>query len=91
MIGVIFFFFFWPFLRIPCNSTNKKGKETKTVPVITRDLELGVKPVNLVKPLITPALGRLKQDASETRSKRKKKSKNKTKWKRNIKNKIHVI
>lgn len=51
----------------------------KTVPVISRELELGLKPVNLVKPPITPALGRLKQDASETRSKRKKKSKNKTK------------
>lgn len=46
----------------------------KTIPVISRELELGLKPVNLVKPPITPALVRLKQDASETRSKRKKKN-----------------
>lgn len=79
--------FFGPSWEFLCNSTNKKGKEIKTVPVISRELELGLKPVNLVKLPITPALGRLKQDASETRSKRKKKSKNKTKWKRNIKTK----
>lgn len=54
----------------------------KTVPVISRELELGLKPVNLVKPPITPALGRLKQDASETRSKRKKKIKEQNKMKK---------